>query len=227
MELCERIKVVRGFFSQEEFAGKVGVHKNTAARWERGERCPDAQDLFKITIAFPEFAPEWLLTGEGSMRRGEGTERETAGPLAVVGQEPPEGYIRVPRYDIAASAGGGAMVHSEQVVDYLAFRKEWLQGSLGVSPSSVAVISVMGDSMEPYLADGDLILVDTSVTRIENNAVYVIHVDGSLLVKRIQKKIDGTVIVKSDNEHYEPEVFRGEATELLRVVGKMVRRLVR
>lgn len=152
------------------------------------------------------------------MRRGEGL---SAAPAAQ-GE-----YVQVPRYEIAASAGGGAVVQSEQIVDYVAFKTEWLRMSLGLSPAQAAVISVIGDSMEPYLADGDLILVDTSVARIENDAIYVIQSGDSLLVKRIQRKLDGTVIVKSDNERYEPEVFRGEATELLRVVGRLVRRLVR
>lgn len=119
------------------------------------------------------------------------------------------------------------MVQSEQVVDYLAFKQEWLKTHLGLSAANLAVISVLGDSMEPYLFNGDLIMIDTHVSKIESDAIYVLQVDGALLVKRIQKKMDGTVIVKSDNEHYEPEVFRGDSVDRIRVVGRMVRRLVK
>lgn len=69
MELFERIKIIRGFLKQEEFASKLGVSKVTIGRWERGERVPDAQDLFKISVMFPEFNPTWILTGEGDMMR--------------------------------------------------------------------------------------------------------------------------------------------------------------
>ena len=133
----------------------------------------------------------------------------------------------MPRYEIAASAGSGAVVQSEQIVDHLTFKAEWLKVTLGLSPAQAAVISVVGDSMEPYLADGDLILIDMGVARIENDSIYVLQSGDSLLVKRIQKKIDGTVIVRSDNARYEPEQFQGDAAERLRVVGRLVRRLVR
>jgi len=69
MELFERIKIIRGFLKQEEFASKLGVSKVTVGRWERGERVPDAQDLYKITVVFPEFNPTWILTGEGEMKK--------------------------------------------------------------------------------------------------------------------------------------------------------------
>jgi transcriptional regulator with XRE-family HTH domain len=139
----------------------------------------------------------------------------------------PLGYVTVPRYEVSASAGAGALVHSEQIVDHLAFKADWLKVSLGLSPNNVAVISVIGDSMEPYLAEGDLIMVDLGIHSVENNAVYVLQFGDSLLVKRVQVKLDGEVIVKSDNPRYETESFRGASAEQLRVVGRMVRRLVR
>lgn len=72
MELFERIKVIRGGLKQEEFAEKLGVSKVTVGRWERGERVPDARDLFRITTEFSEVNPTWLLTGEGPMMRTDG-----------------------------------------------------------------------------------------------------------------------------------------------------------
>ncbi len=152
-------------------------------------------------------------------------EERGRGQMEDLGERGDE-YV-IPRLDVQVSAGGGALVHTEMVVDYLAFRAEWLREHVGISPKNAVVISVAGDSMEPALADGDLILIDTGVQRIEQNAVYVLQVGGSLMVKRVQVKFDGTVIVKSDNERYEPEVFRGEEAERLKVIGRMVRRVVR
>jgi len=136
-------------------------------------------------------------------------------------------FVKVPRYEIAASAGGGAVVHSEQVVDYLAFRADWVRSSLGVNPDRLAVISVMGDSMEPYLSDGDLILIDLSCTRIESDSIYIIQAGGALLVKRVQRRLDGAVVVRGDNEKYAPEIYRSDQLDSLSVIGRLVRRLVR
>ena len=52
-----------------EFASKLGIHKNTIGKWERGESVPDANNLAKILNTYPWVDPAWLLTGEGEMRR--------------------------------------------------------------------------------------------------------------------------------------------------------------
>ncbi|KIO49656.1 hypothetical protein SQ11_05785 [Nitrosospira sp. NpAV] len=130
--------------------------------------------------------------------------------------------MQVPRYDLHASAGHGSVVHSEQIVDHWAFRSEWIRNALGVSAKDLALISVKGDSMEPTLTSGDMILVDIRNGRIEDNAIYVLQHDGDLLVKRIQRKLDGTVTVISDNKQYDSEVLNRAGAAALRVVGRVV-----
>ncbi|WP_052494018.1 S24 family peptidase [Nitrosospira sp. NpAV] len=133
-----------------------------------------------------------------------------------------EEFVQVPRYDLHASAGHGSVVHSEQIVDHWAFRSEWIRNALGVSAKDLALISVKGDSMEPTLTSGDMILVDIRNGRIEDNAIYVLQHDGDLLVKRIQRKLDGTVTVISDNKQYDSEVLNRAGAAALRVVGRVV-----
>lgn len=200
--------------SNRTFAERCDVSEGSLRRYLSGDTFPPLDTLEKIALA-AGVSLAWLASGE---KTGEVQEHQAW---------PPEGYVQVPRYEIAASAGSGAVVQSEQIVDHLTFKAEWLKVTLGLSPAQAAVISVVGDSMEPYLADGDLILIDMGVARIENDSIYVLQSGDSLLVKRIQKKIDGTVIVRSDNARYEPEQFQGDAAERLRVVGRLVRRLVR
>lgn len=76
--------------------------------------------------------------------------------------------------------------------------------------------------MEPTLHPGDIILLDRSVEHIQNNAIYAIQVNGSLLVKRVQKRIDGSVVIKSDNTAYEAEIVSGDTADSLRVIGRVV-----
>ncbi|MGE4406086.1 S24 family peptidase [Pseudomonas sp.] len=201
------------------WAQRIGITPGVFNRmWNEGV-APKADTLEKIAET-TGVSIDWLLMGRGPKRLEEGA--VAVSEAAGLDKE----YV-IPRYDVQASAGGGALVHSEQIVDYLAFKTEWLREHVGISPSHALVISVAGDSMEPALGDGDLILVDTAVTRFEQDAIYVLQVRGALMVKRVQVKLDGTVIVKSDNERYESEVFRGEDVESLRVIGRMVRRVVR
>lgn len=243
MDLPERLKSARTHLEKEqkEMAALLSISFRSWQDYELGKSAPGGK-VFEALVR-TGFNANWLLTGEGPMMKEEpaseeyktlaefcaaqiGKQQETVSK-PVVNKYRDEGFVQVPRFEIAASAGGGAVVHSEQIVDYMAFRAEWLKTSMGMSPGNAAVISVVGDSMEPYLADGDLILIDMGVKRIENDSVYVLQAGDSLLVKRVQRKFDGTVIVKSDNESYEPEVFRGDSVEYLKVIGRMVRRLVR
>lgn len=208
---------------QEEFAKILGVHKNTLGRFERGEGKPNIEELQKILSAFPNINPTWLLTGEGPMTRGEQPPLSADhGAQYAAKEDLDTNYVMVPRYDVKASAGGGAVIHSEQIVDHLVFKSEWVRNALGVSVKDLALISVKGDSMEPALSNGDLILIDLSTNRVEDNAIYVLQLNGTLLVKRIQRKLDGSVVVKSDNQVYEPEVITSEAVDQLRVIGRVV-----
>lgn len=70
MNTLDRLKIVRGELTQAEFADKLGIHKNTVGRYERGETEPDLSVAAKIYTEF-EFLPLWLILGEGPMRLGE------------------------------------------------------------------------------------------------------------------------------------------------------------
>ena len=132
-----------------------------------------------------------------------------------------EDFVTVPRYDVEACAGYGAVINSEQIVDYLAFRSTWVR-SLGVSPNNMALIEVRGDSMEPTLSNGDLVLLNTRCISVQENAIYVIKNDGVLRIKRIQVRMDGSAVIKSDNPRYEPEEIDSLTAENLDVVGLVV-----
>lgn len=134
----------------------------------------------------------------------------------------PEGFVLVPRYDVAASMGNGAAIHSEQVVDHLAFRADWVRTVLGTSPRHLVLISAIGDSMEPTLRAGDLLLIDRSVESVRQDAIYAIAHDGELRVKRIQRLFDGSLVISSDNPSYQREDLSPSQAEHLRIVGRVV-----
>jgi phage repressor protein C with HTH and peptisase S24 domain len=71
-------------------------------------------------------------------------------------------FVLVPRYDVRVSAGGGSVIHSEQIVDHLSFQYDWFEREVGISPKHAVVVEVRGDSMVPDLHDGELVIIDTS-----------------------------------------------------------------
>lgn len=129
--------------------------------------------------------------------------------------------VLVPRYEVQASAGGGALIHSEMIVNYLAFEQTWV-AKMGLSRDKLALIEVHGDSMVPELNNQDLILVDMRMSELSANGIYVIQLNGHLLVKRIQTRMDGSVTVISDNPKYAPEPLTAEQAQSLIVLGLVV-----
>ncbi len=63
--LGDRLRAIRGEVTVAEFAAKLGVHKNTLARYERGDSSPDGALLAKIALDF-KVSASWLLLGEGA-----------------------------------------------------------------------------------------------------------------------------------------------------------------
>lgn len=130
-------------------------------------------------------------------------------------------FAMVPVYDVAASAGHGALAEDSQPTRELAFRKDWLLGH-GFRTEDLAVIEVKGDSMSPTINAGDTILVDMSDTDIGADAIYVVRMNEHLYAKRLQRTLDGAVRVISDNSAYQAQVIEEGRLQDLHVVGRVV-----
>lgn len=161
----------------------------------------------------------------------EAVQRATGVPFGsfVAGAEPTgavDGYpsasddALIPVYDVAASAGFGALVDYEQQTHSLAFPPDYLRKLTSSSPSNLAIISVKGESMEPTLLDDDIVLVDMSKTHMGFEGLFVIRHNETLLVKRAGMSAkNGHVTLLSDNKAY-PPVEASLAD--LSVVGKVL-----
>ncbi|HSH71562.1 MAG TPA: LexA family transcriptional regulator [Methylophilaceae bacterium] len=130
--------------------------------------------------------------------------------------------VRINHFDIQASAGPGAMVYEERVIGHIEVARSWLRDILHAEADSVAMITVDGESMEPTLHHGELVLIDLRKNIFHDNAVYAIQIGGRLMIKRVQVKFDGTVVIRSDNPLYEPEILTSDAASQLHVVGRLI-----
>lgn len=129
--------------------------------------------------------------------------------------------VSVPRLALGASAGAGSLDEDERAEGAVAFDAGWLR-QIGVKAEMVSIIRVDGESMMPTLSDGDDIMVDRadSADRLRDG-IYVIRLDGVLMVKRIALgPRRGRFSVLSDNPHYPgwPDV----EPDLVAVVGRVI-----
>lgn len=142
--------------------------------------------------------------------------------IATLGAASDDRFVLVPRLDIGASAGHGALTDEERALGPLAFRAAWLRRVGSGNTAALSVIQVSGDSMTPLLADGDDILVDTAdaADRLRDG-IYVLRHDDVLMVKRIAvNPSDRRLTIRSDNPHYPswPDCDPGSLTVIGRVL---------
>jgi phage repressor protein C with HTH and peptisase S24 domain/DNA-binding phage protein len=128
-------------------------------------------------------------------------------------------YTFVPREQARVFDGKATMIRSQQVVDSLAFKTEWVRRRLLAAPRNLMLVEVVGDSMAPTLVDSDLILVDLGEPRFKQDGVYVLRRDTELVVKRLQRRPDGKLIIRSDNPAYESTIL---SRETLGIIGRVI-----
>ncbi len=109
-------------------------------------------------------------------------------------------HIRVPVYDVRASAGPGAINHHEEIADWMSFSPEFAVTHFGTR-SGLVCMKTAGNSMEPTLSPGALIVVNTQECgRIaRDGAMYLLRMGDTLSVKRVTRNIGGILDVTSDN----------------------------
>jgi len=125
-----------------------------------------------------------------------------------------EDVMLIPVVEQAFSAGHGQFVpDSDTVTDYIAVPKE-----LRKYGDNFAASRVKGDSMEPTLFSGDIIICDMNGYDGEDG-IYTIIYKGKGFVKRLQRTSEGVKII-SDNKFYDP-MFESSESEDFRVIGKV------
>ena len=177
----------------------------------------------------PSFTSAEALARAVSLDFGFGPERET-GPVAHVkigGEE----FAHIPLHSASLAAGDGIENGNEEIIDHLAFRRSWLK-RIHVTASKACLARVTGESMEPTLHHGDLILIDTSRTEVtvrktsgktkNRAAIYAVIEDGTARVKRIERPEPDLIMLLSDNPAYSPEALTGQKAASLNIIGKVV-----
>jgi len=107
----------------------------------------------------------------------------------------------IPHLAVTGSMGPGTdLLEVEEVIERMTLKGEWLRKNLsGCSAEDLAIISGKGNSMTPTFNDGDLLLVDCGVRRVEIDGVYVLSALGRLFIKTVRQRLDGSYEISSDN----------------------------
>jgi phage repressor protein C with HTH and peptisase S24 domain len=184
--LAARIKGLRTdkSLSQQAFADLMGVSRSYLANVETGGKEPSFSFASSLMETFG-VEPNWFFHGEESSK-----------------MDP--SFVTVPKYTVSTSAGnGGSFVAEPLEVSYYAFNLQWIKRR-GLDPSQLHIVTVKGDSMEPTLQHGDLILVDRAQATPSDGSTYVVRIWDELVVKHVQRIGPQAISLLSANKVYPP-----------------------
>mgnify|MGYP004522872731 CR=1 FL=1 len=124
-----------------------------------------------------------------------------------------DGSFIIPILDQSLSAGKGQPLPDEEVPSgYIEVPKE-----LKRYGDKLAALYVNGDSMEPTLQRGDLVVCDSCGW--DGEGIYALRMDGCGYVKRLARK-PGKIVVISDNPKYQTWEEPSES-QALDIVGRV------
>jgi len=187
--------------AQAEFGEKCGVSKTSQFNYEAGERSPDGEYFAKANELGVDVT--YLITGKRAK--------------AAANDE----FVVIPKHNVSASAGPGAVNGDDTESQGLCFRRSWINKK-GLQANFLKVIDITGDSMMGKLSDGDQVLIDMSQTTPKSGFAYVLLQGDELLVKYAQLLPDGILRVSSENQSYRPyDIDLAKVTDVS-ILGRVV-----
>ena len=230
----DRLTNVIGDESVNSFAQKCGISESVFRKYLSGSK-PGLDNLIKISN-HKNINIHWLATGEGHPN-GEpyysmhDTNELTQAKNAYADnlkynfkkEDLNSELVSVPTLNVNASAGHGAIVYEEKVKGYIGFNPAWLNSNFGIPVNRLFSISSVGDSMEPTINAGEMLLVSRAEEHMTpGDGIYIIRLEGDILVKRLQRLPGSKLKISSDNTIYGSyEIKLDEGTEF-EVLGKVI-----
>lgn len=134
--------------------------------------------------------------------------------------------VLLPEIDVAYSMGGGTEIEEYPVEQLVPFSRAWLATLTRTPATHLFVARGEGDSMQPTILDGDIVIVDRSERALRGqDRIWAVAYGGFGMIKRLRSLPNGALQINSDNTAVSPiEAFDGEAHIIGRVVG-IVRRV--
>jgi repressor LexA len=180
--------------TQQDLADYLGASKSTVSMWVNGKRTPLMRTIDQICKYFG-------CTREDIMRDNR------------------EGYhkhsVSIPVY--ARVAAGLPLEAAEDIID----REEIPEAMAEQGPHFA--VRIWGDSMEPRMKKGDVVIVRKQTTADDGDIVIVTINGTDATCKRFRKYADGIALI-SNNPAYPPMYYTAQEVEQLPVciIGKVV-----
>ena len=198
--------------SQKEFGKILNVAQNTVSNWENGNREIGGGTLIKIADYF-NVTTDYILGKDD--KHGGYEEARNANAAKPDPAKRKRGAARIPVFGyVAAGIPIGAV---EDVIGY-----EEITDSLAATGEFFA-LKLKGDSMEPRMEDGDVVIVRRQSAASAGDIVIALINGDEAACKKFKRTPDG-ILLLSLNSDYDPLYYSNREVESIPVtiLGKVV-----
>ena len=195
--ISETIKQIRKthYLNQTEFANRIGVTQGAVSQWENGLTRPNLDQLRAISAAFNMSVNEIVDNAEDEPRRELDSIRITRAAVPILG-----------------TIACGQRITPDTTPEGHADLPEGVRADFA--------LRCKGDSMEPTLKDGDIILIRRQ-PEVENGQIAAVNVNGETTLKRVYFRGDGLHLI-ADNPGYQPIFIPAYSDEEIIIHGLAV-----
>ena len=238
-----RLKAVFDVETDTDLAKKLDLKQGSISAAKQKKSVPPT---WITAVALKHgISADWLLTGEGKMRRGLKFAGVTQTSELLQGKTPSPSMppqlsltqnaahqaetltcldcelVMVPLVEAKLSAGNGSFETSGDSERRYAFRSDFLRRK--GNPNAMVLMRVAGDSMEPKIEHDDVVLVDTSQTEPHLGRMYAVAVEDLVYLKQVNAE-PGKLVLTSANQAYVPLEIdaRGDQADGIRIIGRAI-----
>ena len=194
-----------GESSERAFGQKIGITQSSLSAVLSGSR-PSIDKIVTIANA-TDASLTWLATGRGSIYDAD---------------LPDSKYFLIPLHREFLSEDVGSTDRKVSVIEHIPFLRSYINRSLNRDDiKGLMMIYASGDSMEPTIRSGDLLMVDTNKRDI-SPGMYVCGSHGVVSINRLNLE-EGAVRVSYDNSKvYGSRLVKIEDVDSLNIFGAVV-----
>jgi len=220
--VARRLKQLRDEFfggKNSKMSDETGVDASTLSRIFKGETDnPSNETVLKVLKSVENqdgrsLNRKWLEKGKGQKFEKENRRdlplsprSDTSDGLGSLFSQETKMIVHT---EATVAAGDGRIVYRDDTAHNITVPTGFLNRLLGFRPpSEIFVMEADGDSMEPTIENGDLVVAEP-VEELRSAGIYVVDLGRGCTVKRIQPHSDGSLTVIPDNttKQYEKETL--------------------
>lgn len=202
--------------SKAGLARAAGVRAASVTDWFNGKTKSLTYGNAIQAAAYLDVSAQWLASGEGNMHSPSVEAFDEDDALDE------DEFVEIPEFEARFAAGERNAVYFEEVTESIKarYRRSWFQARQ-INPNNCRRFKVRGTSMEPFIWDGDTILVDCTPQPILGGKTYAFMLNGDMRVKILYPLMSGKLLVKSLNPDVPDETLDENQLDGFQLIGRV------